>query len=603
MPSKRADTSEDLNLFDVPAEAPPAYDDVNPNPSSSSRAAASTIEKPLASLSSSTGHACRSSSGGSQFLPSPGAGPSGPPAKVLPATITLKVQNDIHKTIQGLVLNVLHDITSGKLNTMEAIGVLDSCANACMSHSLSFASILQETSIEGRSAVYWSIVSKSSVAQGSNDGAGTDGFLLEFLSRAAPLSPEGVSELRAACLAVSDNTLFQRLRSVPGLIPLSGPDRMLLAGVQSHTSADASRPDLERMTTRRKVKEGTQAFKDQAHVHEGGSGPETDSFRVDLQLRLFQRRMRVSGSVAVEFIARGRVWLLTFFVVPNPSGSSSPSISAAASLPSLDSAVNGVSEAALEAARGRKLTPGSWAVALAILDESMQCYARTRLIITAQSSPPDLLSSNTQNDSSAKPPIILNLASSGSRPLTAMQSLGDSAPMNSPIERIRREHARSRRRRMAQGTWEDQQESARLAGKVLFSGIENTASPEVKGQTTEMAKAVTQTTTKTATRKANTKTKKADAEPKAKRAPSAYNNFMSENLKSWKEKNPDKPTKEGMSAVAALWRESPLNPKRGQAPAESKAKAKKVKADKENVKKPRSKKAKPAEEPAEADDE
>ncbi|KAL5519681.1 hypothetical protein ACEPAH_1364 [Sanghuangporus vaninii] len=116
-----------------------------------------------------------------------------------------------------------------------------------------------------------------------------------------------------------------------------------------------------------------------------------------------------------------------------------------------------------------------------------------------------------------------------------------------------------------------------------------------------MAKTATQTTTKTATRKANTKSKKADVEPKAKRAPSAYNNFMSENLKSWKEKNPDKPTKEGMAAVAALWRESPLNPKRGQAPAEPKAK--KVKADKENSKKPRSKKAKPTEELAEADDE
>ncbi|KAL5494547.1 hypothetical protein ACEPAI_8 [Sanghuangporus weigelae] len=479
MPSKKADNSEDL--FDVPAEAPPAYDDVNPNPSGSSRAAASIIEKPLASLSSSTGtgHANHGSSGGSQFLPSPGAGPSRPPAT---ATITLKVQNDILKTIQGLVLNVLHDITSGKLNTMEAIGVLDSCANACMSHSLSFASILQERSIEGRSAVYWCIVSKSSVAQGSNDGAGTDGFLLEFLSRAAPLSPEGIYELRAACLAVSDNTLLQRLRSVPGLIPLSGPDRMLLAGVQSHTSANASRPDLERMTTRRKAKEGIQAYKDLAHVYEGGSGPEVDAFRVDLQLRLFQRRMRVSGSVAVELIARGRVWLLIFFVVPNPPGPSSSSINAAASLPSLDSAANGVPEAALEAARGRKLTPGSWAVALAILDESMQCYARTRLIITAQSPPPDLLSSNTQNDSSAKPPIILNLASSGSRPLTAIQSLGDSASVKSPTERIRRERARSRRRRMAQGTWEDQQESARLAEKVLFSGIENTASPEVKGR-------------------------------------------------------------------------------------------------------------------------
>ncbi|KAL5508766.1 hypothetical protein ACEPAG_4745 [Sanghuangporus baumii] len=249
MSSKKADNSEDL--FDVPAEAPPAYDDVNPNSPGSSRAAISIVEKPLASLSS-TAHASRSSSGGgSQFLPSPGPN-------------------------------------------------------------------------EGR----------------PRSGGGTD------------------------------------------------------------------------------------------------------------------TKEQPEGSRAIE-----------------PGG-----------LPSLDSAANGVPEAAFEAARGRKLTPGSWAVALAILDASMQCYARTRLIIAAQSSPPDLLSSNTQNDSSTKPPIIFNLASSGSRPLTAIHSLGDSASMSSSTERIRREHARSRSRRMAQGTWEDQQESARLAEKVLFSGIENTASPEVKGR-------------------------------------------------------------------------------------------------------------------------
>ncbi|EJC98552.1 uncharacterized protein FOMMEDRAFT_23423 [Fomitiporia mediterranea MF3/22] len=105
-----------------------------------------------------------------------------------------------------------------------------------------------------------------------------------------------------------------------------------------------------------------------------------------------------------------------------------------------------------------------------------------------------------------------------------------------------------------------------------------------------MPRAATQTATKAATRTANTKTKKGDGEGKAKRAPSAYNVFMGEQLKIWKENNPGTPIKEGMAAVAALWRESPQNPKRGQAPAEPKAK--KAKADKENAKKPSSKKPK-----------
>ncbi|THH29465.1 hypothetical protein EUX98_g4712 [Antrodiella citrinella] len=62
-----------------------------------------------------------------------------------------------------------------------------------------------------------------------------------------------------------------------------------------------------------------------------------------------------------------------------------------------------------------------------------------------------------------------------------------------------------------------------------------------------------------------------------KRAPSLYNKYVAENLKTWREANPDRPVKEAMSAVAAQWRDAPENPNRGQEP---KKRSKKVPAEK-----------------------
>ncbi|KAJ6624374.1 hypothetical protein B0H10DRAFT_2006963 [Mycena sp. CBHHK59/15] len=97
-----------------------------------------------------------------------------------------------------------------------------------------------------------------------------------------------------------------------------------------------------------------------------------------------------------------------------------------------------------------------------------------------------------------------------------------------------------------------------------------------------MAKTATVTKTKTATKDANTKTrakKSDDGAEKKKREPSAYNVFVSKNLKKWNEEHPND-KKGGMAAVAALWADAPENPKRGQ-PVTKRAppKAKKEKDD------------------------
>ncbi|KAJ7082406.1 hypothetical protein B0H15DRAFT_952495 [Mycena belliarum] len=120
-----------------------------------------------------------------------------------------------------------------------------------------------------------------------------------------------------------------------------------------------------------------------------------------------------------------------------------------------------------------------------------------------------------------------------------------------------------------------------------------------------MAKTATVTKTKTATKDAKTKATKTktntDGTEKAKRPPSAYNNYVKEHMPKWRAENPDAPYRDGMGAVAALWANAPENPKRGQPVAKRAPKA--AKEPKEKAAKPKAKASKKKEpEPEEDDD-
>ncbi|KAF7793751.1 hypothetical protein EIP86_004870 [Pleurotus ostreatoroseus] len=79
--------------------------------------------------------------------------------------------------------------------------------------------------------------------------------------------------------------------------------------------------------------------------------------------------------------------------------------------------------------------------------------------------------------------------------------------------------------------------------------------------------------TATRTRAAKKEVTDAPTKTRAPRAPSAYNLFMKEHLKPYREANPGTSNKDAMKAIAAQWRDAPENPNRGQEP---KAKAKKA---------------------------
>ena len=153
-----------------------------------------------------------------------------------------------------------------------AISILKNCAEACVTHDLSFSAVLQEKSVEGHTPIYWAIVKRPAEPVRPTD----PDLVTVLLSLAAPLSEATLSEIRLACLQTSDQVLFQRLRRVPAFSPLSGADEILLG---------ASIPP------------------DEIEVEDipGDQG----AFKVQFRILLFQKRMRVTKSINLEFIARG----------------------------------------------------------------------------------------------------------------------------------------------------------------------------------------------------------------------------------------------------------------------------------------------------------
>lgn len=146
--------------------------------------------------------------------------------------------------------------------------VLQSCADACSSHSLMFSEVLQKKSIEGHIPLYWAVLNRP------HDSDEFD-LISNLLYFSSPLTPSSISEIRHACLARGDQALFQRLRLSPEFAPLSGTDEMLLGGSMP--------PDNITVET---------------------SSSDDVSFVAHCEIAHFQKRMRVSKEVVLEFIAR-----------------------------------------------------------------------------------------------------------------------------------------------------------------------------------------------------------------------------------------------------------------------------------------------------------
>ena len=180
--------------------------------------------------------------------------------------------------IKQTVLNLVRDVVTVP-DPESALQLLQSCRETCSAHGLEFSSILQETSVEGHTPIYWAIIKRP------HEDANPSGIDLvkEILLMASPLSDNTISEICLACLTNSDQKLFQRLRRTAPFAGLSGTDEVLLGG---------------------------NVPPDDVLVEEIAS--DHGDFVVHFCIVLFQKRIRISNRVSVEFIARGKpTWTFT----------------------------------------------------------------------------------------------------------------------------------------------------------------------------------------------------------------------------------------------------------------------------------------------------
>ncbi|KAJ6581603.1 hypothetical protein B0H19DRAFT_513799 [Mycena capillaripes] len=248
--------------------------------------------------------------------------PKPSPAPTSWFNFTSHTTREVRATVLGLVRDLVK-LQPDDQSTV-AISILKSCVDACAANGLSIGTILQEKSVEGHTPLYWAIIKRPAE---SRDDQNLD-LLTALLALSTPLTSATVSDVRLACLLMSDQALFQQLRNSPEFAPMSATDEMLL---------DATMPPddifVENMP--------------------GDAG----AFAVDFAIVRFQKRMHVSNAVALEFIARGRMWRLSFNVSTQD--------------------------------RIHHPRRGTWYAALALLEQSPPTWIDSRLLVATPDTEPD----------------------------------------------------------------------------------------------------------------------------------------------------------------------------------------------------------------------
>ncbi|KAK7444079.1 hypothetical protein VKT23_015477 [Stygiomarasmius scandens] len=216
-------------------------------------------------------------------------------------------------------------------------------------------------SIEGHTPIYWIILNHPHSDQLlATETQGGPNLLTTFLRFTSPFLPSTIDDVRLACIQTSDHGLFRRLQMMPelGFAPLSGADEMILGYGDDRICDDYSVED----TT-------------------GDAG----GFKVNMKLVKFQKRMKASKNVKVQFIAKGRMWNLVFKICQQTS-SDHP-----------------------------KMRPGAWCVTLALMNKSPRTAVDCALII------PKVVSTSQSKDSAS--PLVSSPSTSDTPKSTEFNTL------------------------------------------------------------------------------------------------------------------------------------------------------------------------------------
>lgn len=169
------------------------------------------------------------------------------------------------------VLSCIREIVSSPHFTLSyVVSVVKSCAAALS--AAEFSDLLQKPNIEDHTALYWAIVNNRREA------------LLEFTKFIPKFSPACFSDMRLACMTVNDHDLFMLLNLGDNVNPKDRSLRRMLG-----------------------------CPRDDIRVYEGGD-VDDDYFFVRFVFRMFQKRLRITKKLDVEFVARGRIWVLHFYM-------------------------------------------------------------------------------------------------------------------------------------------------------------------------------------------------------------------------------------------------------------------------------------------------
>ncbi|KAG1891040.1 hypothetical protein F4604DRAFT_1988707 [Suillus subluteus] len=167
------------------------------------------------------------------------------------------------------VLSRIHEIVSPDFILSPVGPIINSCAAALQAPE--FSNLLQKPNIKDHTALYWAIVNNRREA------------LWEFTKFISKFSPACSSDLR---LASEDKSL----RCMLGC-PRDEID------VLQHGSSEVNHSP------------------DDILVHDG-DGVGKSYFFARFAFRMFQKRLRIRQKLAVEFVARGRIWVLRIYMGP-----------------------------------------------------------------------------------------------------------------------------------------------------------------------------------------------------------------------------------------------------------------------------------------------
>ncbi|KAJ7270737.1 hypothetical protein B0H12DRAFT_778835 [Mycena haematopus] len=278
-------------MTDAPSDSPPAYDSAGP--SASSRAP--IVEKPSrvpptspTSPSPSSASVNRSRAAPKNTWTSLGDDMGNLLIDIGIGSTQRRVAKEVRKTVSGLIHDLVRDQTID--SNLSCVGILESCSEVCSAQSVNLSALLQHPYIEGHTPLYWAIVKRPLDESEPPASFELPPLIRSLLAYSAPLEKSTVKDIQLACLHNCDQWLYQSLRLCPDFEALSHKDQLLL-GVQVP-------PDT---------------------VSVGAPARHDAPFTVEFEFAQFQKRMRVSQQVHLDFISHARMWHIEFFVAYSTS--------------------------------------------------------------------------------------------------------------------------------------------------------------------------------------------------------------------------------------------------------------------------------------------